>query len=313
MARGWRFWTALWIVYIVWGSTYLAIKVSVRTMPPLLSAGLRFMLAGLLLAAILAARRTPLRVPWRQAGAAAGLGVALLACGVGVVTLAETRIDSSIAAMIAGSVPLQVIIWRTIAHERIATATRLSAVVGLAGLALIVIPTGVSGGSQAIGLALMLGASMAWSTGSFFSSKLALPADTFVATVYEMLGGGAVLVVAALALGEGGELGRASAASVGAWLYLALFGSLVAFTAYAWLLHNAPISQVVTHQYVNPLVAIALGAVVLGETFDATTIVGALIVIGAVFATIRSESRLPVPVPAPVAEPARAASPVRAK
>ena len=134
----------------------------------------------------------------------------------------------------------------------------------------------------------MLGASMAWSTGSFFSSRLALPADTFVATSYEMLGGGAVLVVAALALGEGGDLAAGvSAASFAAWLYLALFGSLVAFTAYAWLLQNAPISQVVTHQYVNPLVAIVLGAVVLGETFDATTIVGALIVIGAVFATIR--------------------------
>jgi drug/metabolite transporter (DMT)-like permease len=314
MARGWRFWTALWIVYIVWGSTYLAIKISVRTMPPLLSAGLRFMLAGLLLAAILAVLRTPLRVPWRQAGAAAGLGVALLGCGVGVVTLAETRIDSSVAAMIAGSVPLQVIIWRTIARERIATATRLSAVVGLAGLALIVIPTGLSGGSQAVGLAMMLGASIAWSTGSFFSGRLALPGDTFVATVYEMLGGGAALVVAALVRGEAGGLtDGVSAASFAAWLYLALFGSLIAFTAYAWLLQNAPISQVVTHQYVNPLVAIVLGAVVLGETFDATTIIGALIVIGAVFATIRSESRATAPVPVPVVEAARAAPPVRAK
>ena len=312
MARGWRFWTALWIVYIVWGSTYLGIKVSVRTMPPLLSAGLRFMLAGVLLAAILAVIRRPLLVPWRQAGAAAGLGIALLGFGVGVVTVAETRIDSSIAAMIAGSVPLQVIIWRTIARERIATATRLSAIVGLAGLALIVIPTGVSGGSEAVGIALMLGATMAWSTGSFFSSKLALPEDTFVATVYEMLGGGLALVVVALLKGEGGELGGTSAASFAAWLYLALFGSLVAFTAYAWLLHNAPISQVVTHQYVNPLVAIVLGAVVLGETFDALTIAGGLVVIGAVFATIRSESRQAALIPA-VIEPPRAAPGVRAK
>jgi len=313
MARGWRFWTALWIVYIVWGSTYLGIKVSVRTMPPLLSAGLRFMLAGVLLAAILAVLRKPLLVPWRQAGAAAGLGIALLGFGVGVVTVAETRIDSSIAAMIAGSVPLQVIIWRTIARERIATATRLSAIVGLAGLALIVIPTGVSGGSEAVGIALMLGATMAWSTGSFFSSKLALPEDTFVATVYEMLGGGLALVVVALLKGEGGELGGTSAASFAAWLYLALFGSLVAFTAYAWLLHNAPISQVVTHQYVNPLVAIVLGAVVLGETFDALTIAGGLVVIGAVFATIRSESRQAALIPAAVIEPPRAAPGVRAK
>jgi drug/metabolite transporter (DMT)-like permease len=312
MARGWRFWTALWIVYIVWGSTYLAIKITVRTMPALLSAGLRFTLAGLLLAAILAVRRTPLRVPWREAGAAAGLGVALLGLGVGVVTLAETRIDSSIAAMIAGSVPLQVILWRTLARERIATATRLSAIVGLAGLALIVIPSGVSGGSQAIGLALMLGASVSWSTGSFFSSRLALPGDTFVATVYEMLGGGAVLVVAALLLGEGSELtDGVSAASLAAWVYLAVAGSLIAFTAYAWLLRNAPISQVVTHQYVNPLVAIALGSLVLGEKLDALTVVGALTVIGAVFMTVRSEARTRPPVVA--APDARSAAPVRAR
>ena len=158
----------------------------------------------------------------------------------------------------------------------------------------------------------MLGASMSWSTGSFFSSRLSLPADTFVATVYEMLGGGAVLVVAALLLGEGSELtDGVSAASLAAWVYLAVFGSLIAFTAYAWLLRNAPISQVVTHQYVNPLVAIALGSIVLGETLDALTVVGALIVIGAVFMTVRSEARARPPVTV-AAEPSPAA-PVRAK
>ena len=312
MARGWKVWTALWIVYLVWGSTYFAIKVSVRTLPPLLSAGLRFTLAGLLLAAILALRRTPLRVPWREAGAAVGIGVMLLACGVGVVTLAETRIDSSVAAMIAGSVPLQVIVWRTIARERVATATKLSAVVGLVGLLLIIVPTGVSGGSTAIGLAMMLGASFSWSTGSFVSRRLPLPRDPFVATVYEMLGGGCVLVIGALALGEGGDISAdgVSAASLAAWLYLVVFGSLIAFTAYAWLLHHAPISQVVTHQYVNPLVAIALGSLFLGEALDLATAIGALIVIGAVFATIRSESRQPTP---PVVEARPAALPVRAR
>ncbi len=319
MARGWKVWTALWIVYLVWGSTYFAIKVSVRTLPPLLSAGFRFTLAGLLLAAILAARRTPLRVPWRQASAAAGVGVALLACGVGVVTLAETRIDSSVAAVIAGSVPLQVILWRTLARERVATATKLSAVVGLAGLLLIIVPTGVSGGSTAVGLAMMLGASFAWSTGSFVSRRMPLPRDPFVATIYEMLGGGAVLIVAALALGEAGDISAngVSTASLAAWLYLSLAGSLIAFTAYAWLLHHAPISQVVTHQYVNPLVAIALGALLLGETLDVTTAIGALIVIGAVFATIRSESRQPAELPVaealPSAEKPSPAVAVRAK
>lgn len=304
MARGWKVWTALWIVYLVWGSTYFAIKISVRTLPPLLSAGARFMVAGLILAAIVTLQGRSLRVPWREARAAAALGIALLGTGVGVVTLAETRIDSSIAAMIAGSVPLQVIIWRTIARQHIALATRLGAIVGLAGLALIVVPTGVGGGATAIGLAMMLGATMSWSLGSFFSTRVTLPRDGFVATVYEMLAGGFVLVIVSLIAGEGGDLAAAtlSAASIAAWAYLVTAGSLVAFTAYAWLLQNAPISQVVTHQYVNPLVAIGLGSVFLGESLSATTIVGAAIVIGAVFVTIRSESRrIAVPVTAPTA------------
>ena len=135
-----------------------------------------------------------------------------------------------------------------------------------------------------------------------------------MATVYEMLGGGAVLVVAALALGEGGDVSPTASrrASLAAWLYLAVAGSLVAFTAYAWLLRNAPISQVVTHQYVNPLVAIALGALLLGETLDATTALGALIVIGAVFATVRSESRAAGAGPAVAERRSRCALPARA-
>jgi drug/metabolite transporter (DMT)-like permease len=295
MARGWRVWTALWIVYLVWGSTYLAIKVTVRTLPPLLSAGLRFVVAGLLLAAILALRRTPLRVPWREARAAIGTGIALLTLGVGVVTLSETRIDSSVAAMIAGSVPLQVIVWRSLARDHVAVATKVGALVGLGGLLLIIVPTGVQGGSTAVGLALMLGASLAWSTGSFVSRSLPLPSDPFVATAYEMIGGGVVLVLLALALGEGSDLSAvaSSTASLAAWLYLVVAGSLIGFTAYAWLLRNAPISQVVTHQYVNPLVAIALGSILLGESLDATTAVGAVVVVGAVFATVRSEARRP--------------------
>jgi drug/metabolite transporter (DMT)-like permease len=313
MARGWRIWTALGIVYLVWGSTYLAIKISVETMPPLLSAGLRFTVAGVLLGTILALRRTPLRVPWREARAAVVLGVMLLACGVGAVTFAETRIDSSVAAMIAGSVPLQVILWRTLAREHVATGTKVAAVVGIGGLALIIGPSGISGGSTAIGLAIVVCGSIAWSTGSFFSRRMPLPKDPFVATTYEMIGAGLVLIVVALGVGEGGDLstGAISAASFAAWAYLAVFGSLVAFTAYAWLLHHAPISQVVTHQYVNPIVAIILGSLFLGEKHDLATVVGALIVIGAVFVTIRGESRN-----APVTssfEVDAAASPVRAR
>lgn len=286
-----QLWVALWVVYLVWGSTYLGIKLAVRTLPPLLTAGTRFLAAAAILGAILALVRRPLRVTRREALAAAGLGVALLACGVGMVHVAETRIDSGVAAMIAGSVPLQVVVWRALAGERVARPTVLAAAVGLAGLALVVGPDGVSGGSVAIGLLVMLAASMAWSRGSFVSRRLALPADPFVATVYEMLGGGLVLTAVALAAGEGGDLG-ADALQPGplaAWAYLAIFGSVVGFSAYVWLLRNAPISQVVTHQYVNPLVAVALGALLLGERPGPTTLAGAALIVGAVVVTARHE------------------------
>jgi len=292
-SRNWRLWAALATIYLVWGSTYLAIKVAVRTQPPLLSAGSRFVLAGLLLAVVLAARRRSLRVTRRELAACAGIGVMLLTFGVGVVTVAETRIDSSVAAMIAGSVPLQVIGWRTLARENVARATRLAAAVGLVGLGLIIVPAGSSGGSTLVGLALMLGATISWSSGSFISGRLPLPADPFVTTVYEMLGGGVALLLLGVVAGERIGSGDVTAEGVAAWLYLAIAGSLVAFTAYAWLLRNAPISQVVTHQYVNPLVAVVLGAALLGEHLTATTLAGAAVVIGAVFVTVRHEGRPP--------------------
>ncbi len=291
----WKIWTALGTIYVVWGSTYLAIKISVRTQPPLLSGGARFAVAGLILAGVLAATGRSLRVSPRELGSAVLLGVSLLTFGVGIVTVAETRIESSVAAMIAGSVPLQVVIWRTIARELVPQATRLAAAVGLIGLALIVAPDGSSGGSTAVGLALMLGASISWSTGSFVSRRLPLPADPFVATVYEMLGGGIGALVLGLAVGERLHRHDITTPTFLAWLYLVVVGSLIGFTAYAWLLRQAPISQVVTHQYVNPLVAITLGALLLGERLTALTLAGAGIVIGAVFVTVRHETRPPSP------------------
>jgi drug/metabolite transporter (DMT)-like permease len=294
MAPRWKLLTALWTVYLVWGSTYVAIKISVRTLPALLSAGSRFLLAGALLALVLSLSGRSLRVTRRELAASALLGLSLLALGVGVVTLAETRIDSSIAAMIAGSVPLQVILLRTLARERIALATRLSVLVGLAGLAFIVVPGG-EGASSAVGLALMLGASVSWSLGSFFGHRLPLPGDGFVATTWEMLSAGLFLLVLGVAAGELGTMEPAafSLESVAAWLYLAVFGSLVGFTAYAWLLRNAPISKVVTHQYVNPLVAILLGAALLGEELSLTTGIGAALIVGSVFVAVSREGREP--------------------
>jgi drug/metabolite transporter (DMT)-like permease len=301
-------WAALWVVYLVWGSTYLGIKLAVRTLPPLLTAGTRFLAAAAVLAAILAIARRSLRVDRREALSAAGLGVALLACGVGMVHVAETRIDSGVAAMIAGSVPLQIVVWRALAGERVPRATVLAAGVGLVGLALVVGPGGLGGGSVAVGLLVMLAASLSWSRGSFVSRRLALPGDPFVATVYEMIGGGFVLVGAGLAVGEAGRLDADALqpGPIAAWAYLALVGSVIGFSAYAWLLKHAPISQVVTHQYVNPLVAVALGALLLGERPAPTTLAGAALIVGAVIVTARHEGRAASPSPA--VEPSTAPS-----
>ncbi len=290
-AARWKLLTALWTVYLVWGSTYVAIKLSVRTLPAFLSAGSRFLLAGFLLAVILTVTGRSIRVTRRELAAAALLGLSLLALGVGMVTLAETRIDSSIAAMIAGSVPLQVILLRTLAREGVALATRLSVLVGLAGLALVVIPGG-GGAAGAVGLSVALAASISWSLGSFFGHRLPLPRDGFVATTWEMLSAGVLLLVLGVVTGEPWSMDASgfTVQSIAAWLYLAVFGSLIGFTAYAWLLRNAPISKVVTHQYVNPLVAILLGALLLGEQLTLTVGLGAALIVGSVFVAVRSEN-----------------------
>jgi drug/metabolite transporter (DMT)-like permease len=308
MAARWKFLTALWTVYLVWGSTYLAMKVSVRTLPALLSAGTRFILAAGLLALILVLRGRSIRVTRRELASSALFGLSLLTFGVGMVTLAETRIDSSVAAMIVGSVPLQVIVLRTLARERIALATRWSVAVGLVGLGLVIVPGG-EGSSSAAGLALMVVATVSWSLGSFFGHRLPLPQDGFVATTWEMLCGGVSLVMLGLATGELGsaEPGSFSLESIAAWLYLGIVGSLIGFTAYAWLLRNAPISKVVTHQYVNPLIAIVLGAALLGEHISLAMAIGAALIVSSVFVVVRGENAGTEPAPEAEEPPGRLA------
>ena len=316
MPARWKLLTALWTVYLVWGSTYLAIKLSVRTLPAFLSAGSRFLLAGGLLALILWLTGRSIRVTRRELVSSALLGLSLLGLGVGLITLAETRIDSSIAAMIAGSVPLQVILLRTLARERVALATRLSVLVGLAGLALVVIPGG-GGSSSAIGLAIarrndVLVARL------LLRAPAAPPRDGFVATTWQMLSAGSFLLVLGVATGEPWSMEAAgfSVESIAAWFYLGVVGSLVGFTAYAWLLRNAPISQVVTHQYVNPLVAIALGALLLNEELALTVGLGA--VVGSVFVAVggdaaarqRASATAPPPLPCPCSSACRPAEAV---
>ncbi|MGI8803609.1 MAG: EamA family transporter [Solirubrobacteraceae bacterium] len=297
-APAWLAWLALGTVYVVWGSTYLAIRVMVETVPALLGAGVRFLLAGALLSGWLALRRGrgTLRVNRRAAAGAAVVGILLTAGGNGLVTVAERHIASSLAALVVASVPLVIVLIRAVSGEPVGRAALLGVAAGFAGVAILVVPRGSTGGTGLAGVLLVLAASISWGAGSVTSTRVALPRDPLVSTALQMTAGGLVMVLAGLATGEAARVDPAafSARSAVAFAYLVVFGSLAAFTAYAWLLQHVPISRVSTYAYVNPVIAVLLGWAVLGEPIAAATLLGAAIVVASVWFIVRS-TRPPAP------------------
>lgn len=291
---GWLLWAALATVYVVWGSTYLAIRVVVESMPPLLAAGARFATAGLVLAALLVVRGGPRRIAASrsQLVGAAFVGLSLLLVGNGLVSIGEQTVPSALAALIVGVIPLVVVVLRSLAGEPISRAGLAGVGLGFVGLAVLVVPRGVAGTTDPVGMILLVVASISWATGSFLSRRLSMPHDALTSTAYQLLFGGLFLLVAGLALGEWGqvEAGNFSQASVIALVYLVVFGSLLAYTAYTWLLQNAPISRVATYAYVNPVVAVVLGVLILAEEIDPLMIAGAVLIVVSVAFTIRTES-----------------------
>ena len=284
-------WTALGVVYVVWGSTYLAIAIAVQTLPPLLSAGLRFCIAGLVLLGLIGVRRG-LRVGREQLISAAAVGLLLLVGGNGFVVLAERTVPSGFTALIVASVPLWIVILRRVAGDRIHRSTFVGVAVGFAGVAVLVVPRGSSGGADLGGIALLLVATVSWALGTFLAPRLRLPADALLSTGLQQLAGGIVLVALGAAMGELAHLEPAtwSTRSLLAMVYLVVFGSLVAFTAYSWLLQHAPVSLVSTYAYVNPVVAVLLGALVLAEPVTPSIVVGAAIIVAAVAFIVSRES-----------------------
>ena len=292
-APGWQIWTALWIVYIVWGSTYLAIRILVETIPPLLGAGARFGIAGAVLVAVLAVQRGVAAVrPTRAQLVGAGIVGLLLPGANAVVSVAEQEVPSSIAALLIASVPLWVILMRAGTGDRVSLRGAASVLVGFAGVALLVRPGEQSGDATVLGLLACVGAALMWASGSFASPRLSLPRDPLSSVGWQMLLGGIAIVAVGLAIGEGGDVDvdTFSTRSLLALAYLIVFGSWVAYTAYAWLLQNAPISKVSTYAYVNPVVAIFLGWLVLDEVVTATTLIGATIIVVSVALVVRTES-----------------------
>ncbi len=265
MSQRTRVWVALWTVYLIWGSTYLGIKLAGETIPPIFAASIRFIAAGALMAAFVAWRRgARLLLPGRAAFlSAAAVGV-LLPSANGLLFVAERHVPIGTASLVIGSVPLWIVLLRFATGDRPTRRALVAVVVGFVGLSILVRP---GGGASAAWLGLVVCSALAWALGSFLSSRLPLPADAFAATALEMLVGGLFLLPFGLVFHGSGSLDPAdfSTRSILGWVYLVLFGSLVGYTAYVWLLGHAPIGTVATYAYVNPVVAIVLGAVFLHE------------------------------------------------
>ena len=292
VSRRAKVWIALWTVYVIWGSTYLGIELAGETMPGLFAAGVRFTLAGLLMLGFIAWRRGggALRATRAELLSASVVGL-LLPGANSLLFITEQHVPIGLTSLIIAAVPLWVLLLRLAARERPDLVSSIGLVVGFGGIVLLVKP---GGGSGSLGyLLLTVAASFMWALGSFLAPRIPVPRDALVATGYEMLAGGLVLLVVGLVAYSPSQLdpSRWSARSLFGLVYLIVLGSIVGYSAYAWLLANAPIGQVSTYAYVNPVVAIALGVIVLDESLTLRIVGGALLILLSVAIVLRRESR----------------------
>jgi drug/metabolite transporter (DMT)-like permease len=282
VSKNGKVWTALITVYVIWGSTYLGIAIAGETIAPLFAASTRFITAGALMVGIVLLRRGTLRVSRRALASCIVIG-ALLPGANAVLFFAERDVPTGLASLIIATVPLWVVVLRLAARERLGQPALIGVGVGFAGVAVRAHP---SGGATTLGIALCLLSALMWSTGTVLSSWLTMPADPFAATAYEMLAGGLLMLPIAVFTVHGFSPSRAS---ILGWLYLVTFGSIVGYTAYVWLLANAPLSLVSTYAYVNPVVAILLGVLFRGEDLTWRLLIGAATVVAAVALVVRRE------------------------
>src|SRR5437660_3962658 len=299
-----RIWLALGTVYLLWGSTYLGIKFAIDTIPPLLMGSLRFLVAGGVLYALAArgggASRD--RLGATQWGAALLIGAALLLGGNGGVILAEQYAPTGVVALLVATAPLwMAIIDRVVFGRRLPALVIVGLLIGFGGVAFLIGSPG-SGHINLFGAALALAAPLCWASGSVFTRHVKLPVRPLVAAAMEMLWAGLLFGIASILTGELGRVHwqQVSTTSLVALLYLIVFGSLVGFSAYVWLLRSAPLSLVSTYAYVNPVVAVALGAVFIGEAINPRLVIAGGIIILAVALIVvarnraASQARVPV-------------------
>jgi len=302
-------------VYVIWGSTYLGIKFGIESIPPFIMAGVRFILAGLLLAAVFRPKE-PGSVTWANWRAAATVGVLMLVGGNGLVTFSEQFIDSGLAALLIATVPLWLVAFDWIFYRgpRPTPMVVTGLVVGLIGVYVLVGPSGIAGErAHPIGAAIALAGSLFWATGSLYSRRAPLPKSMLTATWMEMIAAGVTMLVIATVLGEWSrfDIQAVTLKSMLAVVYLATFGSIVALTAYLWLLKVSTPARVGTYAYVNPVVAMGLGALFGGEALSARVVVAAAVILaGVVMITLArrrtsATAEVTVPTPARVPPPKR--------
>jgi drug/metabolite transporter (DMT)-like permease len=276
------------IVYVVWGSTYLAIRFAIETLPSFLMAATRFLIAGAALYAwsrLVGGAARPTGAQWR---ATAVVGALLLVAGNGLVVWAEHRVPSGVAALLVGGVPCFMVLFDWVRSGGTRPGARVVAglLLGLVGLVWLVGPDAVMGGGRVdfLGALALVLASASWAAGSIFSRQAPMPPAPFLSTAMQMLTGGAVLLAVGVLFGEpwAFEPAAVSARSLLGWLYLIVFGSIVGFSAYVWLLRASTPAAVSTYAYVNPVVAVLLGWLLAGEELTVRMLVAAAVIVSGV-------------------------------
>lgn len=285
---------ALISVYVLWGGTYLGIRLAVATIPPFLMAGTRFLVAGLAvyIVARLAGAERPRREHWRDAGIA---GALLLVGGNGLVSWSEQRLPSSIAALLVATVPLWILILGLLGKDRTRPGliTLGSILLGFSGIGLLVLPGGASGRVDPVGVAVMILASLLWSLGSLYSRRARVPASPLVAVAMQMIVGGALMLGVSGLLGEWARLDLAGVTtrSLMGMAYLILFGSIVAYNAYIWLMKNADPTLVSTYAFVNPIVAVFAGWLIANERLTSNALWATVVIVLSVVLITINKSR----------------------
>lgn len=301
-----KVWTALITVYLVWGSTYLGIAILVKTAPPLISMGTRFILAGIILGLFLMLFKgvKVLKVTSKEALATLFLGGLLLGFGLGNLTLAERYVPSGIAALIVAALPIWVTLFQYLAGIVPDKRTLVGITLGIIGVAIIVLPnrSSINDAGENLGfwmLMILLG-NIAWGFGTFITPRIPVPKNSLVLTSYQMFFGGLTLTLAGFLRGEQiniESLSQVSESSVWAWIYLIFIGSILGYGAYIWLITHVSLTLASTYAYVNPIVAVALGFLILSEPFNFLILLGGSIVILGVILVLQSNRRPGVKIP----------------